>query len=177
MEEAQVTGNSITAVVSVGLHLATTLQTYITAFHEAGEDFGDIVLNITSTASALTQLQRIIDSDKAVETDQSPGKVFKNEGREHIMALAAQCRKVYNAIPVLVILAGHSKRRWKAKLPLDYQEMPPFEISSISHNLQWPWLEPWIKRCQEQLEWLEINLLLILQLAALAQVQIRSVTF
>jgi hypothetical protein len=174
MEEALVADNSIAAVVSLGLHLATTLQTYVTAFKKAGGDFQDIVLTINSTASALTQLQRIIDGDKAVEP---PGKVLRDEGREHIMALGAQCRKVYAAIPVLVTEAEHSESRRKAKLHTNHQEMPTFEVSSMSNSLKWSWLEPRIKRCQELLKCLEIDLLFTLQLATLAHFQIRSVTF
>ena len=142
----------------------------VKAFQEAGDDFGD------STTSALTQLQIIIDSDKAVETDQSSGKVLKNEGREHIKALATQCCKVFTGIPILIIIAGHSKSRWKAKLPPNHQEIPTLEISSISRSLEWPWLKAWVKRLPRTIGVVESPLLFILQLAALAKFQTRSVT-
>jgi hypothetical protein len=121
------------------------------AFEGVGGDFRDIVSYINSTASALTQLQEVIDGDKGVENHQIPGKVLQNEGHEHIMALAVRCRKVYTAIPVLVNGAGYSKSRWKAKLPINHQEMPTFEVSNMSHSLKWSWLKPRIKPYQEQL--------------------------
>lgn len=164
MHETLLTDGCIAKTVSPGLHLATTLRTYVTSFEEAGGDFGDIVSSINSTASALTQLQRVIDSDKAVETCENPGKVLKNVGCEHIMVLTVKCCKVYSAIPVLIAGVGHSKYKCKAKLPTNHQEMTIFDVSS----LKWPWLKPRIKRCQKQLKWLEISLLFILQLAALA---------
>jgi hypothetical protein len=105
MAEALEVDNSIAAVGRLGHRLATTLQTYVAAFDEPCGDFGDIVPNINSTASALTQLQEILDGDRVIESHQSPGKVLKNEGREHIIALAAQCRIVYAVIPVLVTQA------------------------------------------------------------------------
>lgn len=172
MKEYPAADNSIAEVVGFGTHLATTLQTYANAFSETSSYLQDIVSSINSTASALSQLQKIIDADTAVEHHQSPEKVLKDEGCEHIMVLAAQCRKIYRLICEIIIMAECG---WGAKLPSNNWEMPLFDISSISHRLEDPWLEPWIKRCREELEWLEISLLLILQLTTLAQFQIWSV--
>ena len=175
MKEALVADNSIAAVADFGRHLATTLQIYANAFNDTSAYLRDIASRIDSTASPLIQLQKIIDADTAVERAQSPEKVLKDEGCEHIIALVAQCRDVYCLIPVLLTMAGHPESRWSAKLPPNDGEMSVFDISSISHRLEDPWLEPWIERFIEQLKWLEISLHLILQLAALAKFQIRSV--
>ena len=165
--------SSAVGIVGFGLQLATTLQTYVEAVIEAEERLRDIAFEVNSTASALKQLQEIIDADKADGNLQKNPKVFKDEGRKEIEVLAVQCGKVYTTIVILVTKAGTSG--WQGKMPANSLDVRTLRASSLSRNMKWPWLEPRIKRCQEQLRWLKMNLLFNLQLASLARFQIGSV--
>ena len=106
MAEALGAASSIVGIIGFGLQLATTLQTYVEAVIEAEETLRDIAFDINSTASALKQLQEIIDADKADTGMQNNPKVFKDEGRKEIEVLAVQCGKLYTTIVVLVTKAG-----------------------------------------------------------------------
>lgn len=44
---------------------------------------------------------------------------------------------------------------------------------TVLQRLRWPWLTPRRERCQQQLRWLKISLLVTLQVANLALQQMR----
>jgi hypothetical protein len=170
MAEAQGAAGSIVGIVEVGLKLATTLQTYVESIRDAEERIRDVAVDVNSTASALRQLGEILEADK-VAVVQKTTKVFKDEGRNEIEVLAEHCGKMYATITLLVTKAGsaglHRKTAVKAL------SARPLAISSLGHDWKWSWLEPRIKRSQEQLRWLKLNLLFDLQLAGLARYQLR----
>lgn len=175
MAEALAAAASIAGIVGFGLQLATTLLTYVESVMEAEERLRDVAFDVNSTASALKQLQEIIDTDGvATNTDQTP-RVFKDEGLKEIEVMAVECEKVYTSIVVFVSKAGTGGGKGKvSSTSVDVRALKAF---SLSRNLKWPWLEPRIKRCQDKLRWLKMNLLFNLQLASLARLQIRSVCF
>lgn len=164
MAEAIGVASGIVGIFGFGLQLATTLQTYVEAVLEAPERLRDIAFEVSSTASALKQLQDIIDSENKDDREANGTddivrrpKVFKHDGRKEIETLAAQCGKVYVVIVGLVAKAGPSDAKGKAKADtIDVQVLTAF---NISRSLIWPWVEPRIKRCQEQLRWLKMSLL------------------
>lgn len=165
--------NSVLGIVSFGLQLATTLQTYIEATREFKDRFFEIVVEINSTAATLRQLQDLLDTDEQVQDGQAKQKVFTQEGRQEIIVLTSQCGKLYTTIVVLLKKAGTAIGKGTTDpSPAEIQTLK-FLTSSNLRNLQWPWLEPRIKRCQDQLQWLKISLLFNLQLATLARFQIR----
>lgn len=170
MAEALGAAGSIAGIVSFGLQLATTLQTYIETMLEAEERLRDITFDINSTASALRQLQDIIDNDKmGTKAGKLTPKVFKDEGRREIEAIAQKCGKVYGTIVLLVNKAGNLDPNSAAP---PASEVLPLKVSSLTRMMKWPWVEPHIKRCQEQLRWLKMSLLFNLQLASLARLQL-----
>jgi hypothetical protein len=179
MAEALGVTASIAGIVGFGLQLATTLQTYVESATEAEEQFRDIALDINSTASALKQLQEIVDTDKAAGPEYSKPRIFKDEGIREIEVMAVECHKVYIAIVIFVTKAGTAGG--KGKVSVTSTDLRMFKASclissTLGRKAKWQWLEPRIKRCQDKLRWLKMNLLFNLQLASLARLQIELVT-
>lgn len=158
---------SIVGIVAFGLKLGTTLQTYVELALEVEECLGEIIFDINATAGALGQLQDIIDIDKRAAKEQNRPLIFKDAGLNEIQALALKCEKVYKTIIVLVHKASSEPKKPLAQEAIDPQLLSkPF---NIVRRLRWPWLEPRVARCHEQLRWLKVSLLLNLQIAHLAQ--------
>jgi hypothetical protein len=173
MAEALGTAASIAGIVGFGLHLATTIQTYFESVLEAEERLRDIALEISSTASALSQLQEVFQAEKATGDVHQGPRVFKDEGLKQIEVIVVECDRVYKSIVVLILKAGPGGG--KGKQPTNTLDVRTFTASSLTRNLKWPWLEPRIKRCQETLRWLKVNLLFYLQVGSLVRLQILSV--
>ena len=167
MAEASRVASSIAAY---GLQLATTLQVYAEGLAEAKEKLSDLALDISTTAGALIQLQDAINADQARSASHNGTKVFKDEGVKEIENVAAQCAKIYATIVIVVIKAGTPKSM--GKTAASFGEMPVLKASTMLRTLRMPWLEPRIKRIEEQLRWLKMKVLLNLQLAGLAKVQL-----
>jgi hypothetical protein len=171
--------SSIVGIVGFGLQLATTLQTFMELTAEAQEALHDIVFDVNATASALKQLQDIISADKATAEQHDKPPVFKDAGLREIQALAIKCEKIYKTIIVLIHKASDSDKAKRkddggggGELAIDPTALKPM---TLLRKLRWPWLAPRVGRCQEQLRWLKMSLLLNLQLANLAQAQFRYV--
>ena len=160
--------NPIMKTVSFGLELATNLQTYVEANEFPPHEIRDVSFDISSTASILKQLQEVIGT---VDTPQTNLQVLKDEGRDEIEALAMKCEKVYDTIVTLVTKAGTAE--WWGKMPANSEAARMMIVSSLRSCTKWGWLGPRIKRCNMQLRWLKLNLLLHLQLANLSRIQIR----
>jgi hypothetical protein len=169
---------SIVGIVAFGMQLATTLQTYIELTADTKEHLHDLVFDVNATASALRQLQDIIDSDKASTQDNNLSPIFKDAGLKEIEGLAIKCERVYKTIIILVQKASNSEH--KAGVSGETKDTNRHEMainpsslksSSLIRRLRWPWLAPRVNHCQEQLRWLKMSLLLNLQLANLARLQ------
>ncbi|UNI21266.1 hypothetical protein JDV02_007271 [Purpureocillium takamizusanense] len=188
---------TIVGAVSFGLQLATALQTFTVLAIEADDALRDIVFEVNATAAALGQLQTIVDADRAIPDDDDDdaaarSRVLNDSGRHQVQTLALRCEKVYGVIVRLVLKASGSGSsstgnnneggdggdgnptlsggRARAAL-LDVSTLKPM---NVLRRLRWPWLIPRINRCQEQLRWLKISLLVTLQVANLAGQQIRA---
>lgn len=174
---ADVVGTAV-GVVGFGLQLATTLQTYMELAWEAEDALRDIVFEVNATASALRQLQTVVDADKALPDAQRASRVFKDGGLREVEALAVKCEAVYRVIVALIQKAsssdvgGREAAVSSKDVPLDPSSLKPM---SVFRKLRWPWLVPRINRCQDQLRWLKISLLVALQLANLAQQKLKYV--
>ncbi|CAG8948686.1 hypothetical protein HYFRA_00001806 [Hymenoscyphus fraxineus] len=172
MSEASEAADSIVDIVNFGLRLATTLQTYVETALEAEERMRDITFDINSTASALKQLQDIIEHDKAGDNLGEIGtRVFKDEGRREIEAIAHKCGKIYRKVVLLVNKASASG--FNRGIPVTSSDLVHLKILSLT-RMKWPWVEPQIKRCHEQLRWLKMSVLFNLQLASLARSQLSA---
>ena len=169
---------TVVGVVGFGLQLATTLQTYMELTFEAEDALRDIVFEVNATASALKQLQTIVDADKALPDAQSASRVFKDGGLREVEALDIKCETVYKVVVRLIQKASSSDDdAGQATASSKHAALDPWSLKpmNVFRKLRWPWLVPRINRCQGQLRWLKISLLVTLQLANLAQQQLRYV--
>ncbi|KAK0623727.1 hypothetical protein B0T14DRAFT_495159 [Immersiella caudata] len=165
---------SVVGVVSFGLRLATALQTYSEIASEADDALHDIIFDINGTASALRQLSELIESDKLVASEQGRRPIFKDAGEAEIRGIALKLEKVYKTIVVLVQKATSTKPATASlgsNVVIDPSAIKPFTSFS---KAKWPWLAPRVDRCQTQLRWLKISLLINLQIADLAQVHLQT---
>jgi hypothetical protein len=154
---------SAVGIAGFGLQIATVLQTYIEASLEADDRIREIANDINATASALQRLQAVIDEDeKLVE-----GRVFNVEGLKSVTRISLQCDVVFKRTVELLNKAG----RPGAELS-NSERAKDLKLQTLDH-LKWPWLEPKILRCRQELERLLLKILLILQISSLAHQQRR----
>jgi hypothetical protein len=165
MAQAPGAPSSIVSIIAYGLQLSTNLETYAEGFSDAEEKLYDLSADISASAAALIQLQQVVEND-----DAAPTRVLKEEGRQEIENVAAQCEKVYKTVIIIVNKAGTSAN--KGKLAADFGERPVLKPSSLLRDLRWPWLNPRIERIDRQLRWIKMKVLLHLQLAEIAKVQL-----
>ncbi|KAJ6782591.1 hypothetical protein PWT90_08441 [Aphanocladium album] len=184
---------SILRVVTNGVQLATTLQTYRELAREAETELHDTVFEVNATAAALKQLHAIIDADRDRQ-DHPAAAVFKDDGIREVETLALKCHAIYNNIILLIWRARLAEGRSSSSTDksenndiaaaaaaaasttaegattaaLDPTTLRPLTLMG---KLRWPWLRPRILRCREQLNWLKVSLLFTLQLASIAQWQ------
>ncbi len=163
MAEALGPAGSIVSIVAYGLQLATSLQTYEEGYSSAKEKLCELRVDISATASALLQLEHVIESDKNPST-----KVLKDEGVQAIEDVAAQCENIYKTVVILVNKAGKSAN--KGKVAADFGDKPILKPSNLLWDTRCKWLNPRVKRIQEQIRWVKMKILLNLQLAGLAKV-------
>lgn len=163
---------SIVDIVGFGLQLGTTLLSYIETSRDAKDGLLDVASDVNATASALKQLQDLLRADDVESTQM---QVFKPDGRQEIMAMTIQCQSLYTTIVVLLTKAGSANGKGKAKGNVTFDSVgnSMLKVSSLTRDMNWDWLEQRIERCQEQLGWLKMSLLLSLHLANLAHFQIR----
>ncbi|KAM3529794.1 hypothetical protein MY4038_005245 [Beauveria bassiana] len=159
---------SILHIVTTGVQLATTLQTYMELAREAEHELHDIVFDVNATAAALKQLHTIIDADRDL-SDRTVA-VFKDDGVREIEMLALKCHAIYNNVTMLIQRPSHSDsaeagrdRSSSSSVPAaaeDEAALDPTTLRPLTlmGKLRWPWLRPRILRCREQLNWLKVTL-------------------
>jgi len=172
---------SIVGIVSFGVRLGTALHTYTELASEAADALHDITFDVNATASALRQLNELIEADKLAAAEQSRPPIFKEAGEAEIRDVAAKLEQVYKTIVTLVYKATNSNFNPKAAgagqpaqgadMVIDPSLLKPL---NFLRKAQWPWLAPRIDRCQTQLRWLKISLLINLQIANLAQMYLNT---
>lgn len=178
---------SIVGIISFGLGLAKSLQTFIDSVIEAEETMVLIVADVKSTASTLKDLEDFIDHDEAASKERNRATVFNATSIKEISACALQCQKIYVQIIVLIEKArmqvdeDGSKEAGAQAPAADDVTTPAARLAVFSENvtkfgrkMRWPWLEPRIKRCQEHLGRLKANLMLRLLVASIAGIRAHS---
>lgn len=170
MAEAPETAVPLVAVVSYGLQLATTLHLYAEGRSDAKEKLVELSVDVNATESALKQIQDAISIDKNNAALHNYSKIFKDEGLAEINNVASQFAKIYRTIVILVTKAGTSVS--KRRTSESFGDMPVLRTSSLIRTLKWAWLEPRVKRLQEQMQWLKMKVLLNLQLVSIAKIQL-----
>jgi len=171
---------SLASVVTYGVQLATTLQTFAELDSDTKALLNPLVVEVNATSAALRQLDQTLHDDEAAAEKQGRLPGYKAEGTVQVETLADQCGHVYRLIVALL----HRARNSKGKLPDKDSEREPLNtdlgpgslmiVSVLARGLEnaSDWLEPRIDRCQEQLRWLKTGLLVHLQLASLARLHL-----
>lgn len=169
MTDPLTAAGSMLRIVASGVQLATTLQTYMELVGDAEHELHDIVFDVNATAAAIKQLHAIIDADR--DAPDPAAAVFKDDGVREVEALAVKCHAIYkNVITLIQRASSSSSGSGPADATLDLETLRPLTLMS---KLAWPWLRPRILRCQKQLNWLKVSLLFTLQMANIAQWQMR----
>jgi hypothetical protein len=168
MAEAPRPFSSILSIVAYGFQLSTNLETYAEGYSDSKEKLYDLSADISATAAALIQLQHVVESDR--DTPDTSNKVLKEDGVHEIENVAVQCEKIYKTVVIIVSKAGTSANKGKAAA--GFGDSPVLKPSSLLRDLRWAWLSPRIKRIKEQMRWIKMKVLLNLQLAELAKVQL-----
>ncbi|RSL67335.1 hypothetical protein CEP53_002991 [Fusarium sp. AF-6] len=175
MAEAIGVAGSIVGIVAFGLQLGVTLQTHIEAAVEASDRLQEIAFEINSTAAVLSQLQAVMKKDCDATVP-----VFNTDGLRDIKRLSDRCKRIYNVIIILLNEAaeGSENKKLERKVSADGIEDLSLKLNKLGlrRKLAWPWLEPRIKRCQEELRQVKLDLFLHIQVVNLAQYQIHHPT-
>lgn len=171
MAESQGAASSIASIITLGLNLATTLDTTLTSQKFPEEKLSELNGDINATAGILRQLQQLIEADKQYR-NRGNGQVtvLKDAGLKEIERRAAQCEILYRTIIATVTKAGMAG--WKNKIKTEAIDTNVLKATSVSRGIKWNWLGPRVKKTSEQLEIVKMNLLLILQVASLAKHQV-----
>ncbi|KAM0435806.1 hypothetical protein ACHAPT_002694 [Fusarium lateritium] len=172
MAEAIGVAGSIVGIVAFGQKLAVTLQTYVEAVAESSDRLREIASEINFTAAVLAQLQDLIQKDHDAN---SP--IFHANGVRHLERLADKCKRIYTGIIILLnkAVGDGEKNNAKSNVSAPSVDNLSSRIYALEfrRKLAWPWLEPRIKRCQQELRQIKHDLLLQMQLASLAQFQLQ----
>ncbi|KAG8169258.1 hypothetical protein KVR01_000003 [Diaporthe batatas] len=173
---------SIVGIVSFGLGLAKSLQTFVETVIEAEETIVLIVSEVHATASTLKRLQDFIEQDKSAGKEQHRATVLNDTGLKEIGVCASQCQRIYVQIIVLIEKASiqNGEDGSKGKGPQTSAADDPNatalrldvfskNVTKLGRKMRWPWLEPRIKRCQEHLGRLKVSLMLSLQVFLIAE--------
>ena len=154
---------SAVAIVDFGIKLGLSLAIYVETAANADKRIRQISSEVNAVASALEQLQQIVDQDKADPSNAilSPRGVrdVENE-REH-------CYDIFLQITKILKKAGNSSKRIS-----DGNGTEVLTLSNLDH-IKWPLLDNKIRKLQSNLESRKTTLFLLLQVAHLAHVRKR----
>lgn len=181
--------SSVQATVAFGQKLANLLQTLVELNPRRGVDLEEVMHDILGTSGTLRQIQDLMGLDEAMGFGQTPQPTVTSAYLNEIETLAVKCDLIYKTI---MLIAQKAVARDKAKK--DDAELPnlenlksellvspipdPGSIKSIrlfaivGSDDQERWIDSRIERCQEQLQWIRMGLLVHLHILKLAQLQI-----
>ncbi|KAK1654621.1 hypothetical protein BDP81DRAFT_86034 [Colletotrichum phormii] len=157
-------------IAKLGVQLATKLAIYHLGTSGSDCDIHNLSDDVLATAAALSQLREFLAAD-ALEF--SP--VYQYAGREAIEDLATRCGKVYNTLIRSVYRASLAVKVVK---DVDFEtliteDLKASRLRAISDNMDWEVIEEVIETSEVQLRWLKASLLLHMQVAGIAGLQIK----
>ena len=187
MAEALGVAGSITGIVAFGLKSATIIQTYIDAVNDADQNLQQLVAEVKSTALTLEQLNALIEQDSVVGVstrdagdnsgDKGGTKVIRvanDEGVQHAVNLASQCKQAYTAILNLIAKDIGAPQDENGEVCVD--NLDPDNIKVPTHRkLKFPFREGRIKKLRKVFKALKLDLLVHLGVLNLATLWIGSV--
>lgn len=165
---------SIVGIVAMGMKLGTTLQAYVETAVDSKDSVRDIAFGLSTTASMLQQLLELVKPGDA-EAGRGHPPILKEAGSREILMLANKCRTVYEGIFDLAIKATRpkdSKGKDKENAPGEI-DLDSLTIQTLYQKMVWPWYEPRVKKQQDQLQGLKIDLILHLFVFKIAQLKMR----
>ncbi|RSL55632.1 hypothetical protein CEP53_007023 [Fusarium sp. AF-6] len=181
LKTMEATGLAV-GVVGLGLQLATTLQTYVEGVAGTEDRLRELSFDVASTASTLKQLEDMLDADKAAAENTSINQasdsvtVFTDQGRRDVYLLSRRCEKVYQGI-LAVMVSASSPPSAKVKAiaaNVGLSDLTTTRLAQFGRALKWPLIESRVKTCLEELRWLKMDLLLHLQVATVARIQLKG---
>ncbi|OHE91972.1 hypothetical protein CORC01_12708 [Colletotrichum orchidophilum] len=160
----------LAGIANLGVQLATKLAIYQLGTSGSDSDIHNLSDDVFATAAALSQLREFVAADAH---EVSP--VYQPAGREAIEDLAIRCGKVYTTIIRSVYRASLAVKVVK---DVDFEALGPEDLKAsrlraISDNMDWDMVEEVIETSETQLRWLKASLLLHLQVAGIASLQIK----
>lgn len=179
--------------MAFGQQLAQLFHAWCEFSSMAEDCLEDLVSDIQRSVSALKYLQDLVDEDKA-DSD-GAFKVFTPAALDQIDALGLKCDLIFKAVMLLISRAAEARKlesnankgededkgsdKPKADGESDLLIGPvPDPASHKTLGLfawvgeKWSWLSDRVRHCQEQLRWVRKGLLLQLQIAKLARLQL-----
>ena len=166
----------ISVAVDCGTQLATALQTCLEVSSAARDTLQEVSSDVSATAAVLAQLQHVLYSNQGI---------LKEEGLVEVNSLAQKCHLLFNIIIALVQAAsdtdGEGNLKAGPNAPSIREKavdmaLRPGALVNIAPKMDADWLEPRIDRCQTQLCYLKMTVLLHLQIAKLAKLHDGSVS-
>lgn len=170
---------SIVGIVSFGLGLAKSLQTFVDTMRDAEETIILVVSDMHSTALTLNDLQEFIDQDKAASEELKRTPIFNATSLTEIHTFASHCERIYNLIIGLIEKANMQvgkdvREDTEPQAPAPDGRHAPMArlavfsktVTRLGRKIKWPSLEPRMQRCQERLRELKGSLMLRLLVIA-----------
>ncbi|KAK3986141.1 hypothetical protein QBC44DRAFT_333870 [Cladorrhinum sp. PSN332] len=173
MDNLKVTKAFCTSTSDLGLVLASALETLIQLTPGSKRYAEDILVEINGTASGLCELWKLVAADSIAAKEQGRPHAFTQAGLDEIRLLDVNCEKLYRTI--ISFTQKAARKGFKT-----YQPPTVFDPASVLgpltslHTIDWDWLGPRVERCQEQLRWLKIMLLVDIQAGHLASLQLNT---
>jgi hypothetical protein len=117
-------------------------------------------------------LQQFVEDHESQTTDLSrvTTPTLKDEGYKMILSKAAQCETLFHTIIAVLTKADMSKSRKNIKT--EEIDTTVLKLKNNTRTMKHRWLRPIVKRLSEQLEFVKVNLFLMLQISTLAKHQL-----
>ena len=149
------------AIVEFGIKLGLSLATYVETAANADKRIRQISSEVNAIASALEQLQQIVDQDKA----DTSNAILSPRGVRDIENERKHCYDIFLQITKILKKAGNSTKRIS-----DGNGTEDLTLSNLN-RIKWPLLDKKIRKLQSNLESRKTTLFLLLQVAHLAHVR------
>ena len=183
MAEALGAAGSIVGIVAFGLQFVTKIQMYIDTVENAENSFRNIALDISATASALDQINRFIEEDRATaekgkaSSGQSKNAtpIISDPGQQHLAGLASQCKGMYMDTARLIAKKAGVPWDEKEEVLLNNLELG-VEKASVLWKLKWPFKESQLIQHQIKLSHIKNSIFLQLYVTDLAKTKRMSVS-
>lgn len=168
---------SVVGIVSLGVQLSQTIQQQLDLIENADYKLTNVVFEISSTADAIADLNRLIEEDDKRVDD----PIFNNRARTNLKLIIRKCHQIFRDVAFLWAKAGKGVQvevekfqreveEWSAKENASPKSEPTLhiELSAFEH-VKMTWRIERIERYSLELEKHKTSLTLFLTLNSLAK--------